>query len=104
MDFKNISDPEQREALNAIKRVAERKLEPVRRNLEKRVQDRAVASVEDIGIGKDTLEKIAGASMAADALNRGEFEGGVNINDDFRLEGKISPRENAIKLLYNKSF
>ena len=104
MDFKNISDPEQREALNAIKRAAERKLEPVRAKLEKKVQDRAIASAEDIGIGRDTLEKIAGAAMAADALNRGEFEGGVNINDNLRLEGKMSPREKAIKLLYNKSF
>jgi hypothetical protein len=104
MDFKNISNPEQREALNAIKRAAERKLEPVRAKLEKKVQDRAIASAEDIGIGRDTLEKIAGAAMAADALNRGEFEGGVNINDNLRLEGKISPREKAIKLLYNKSF
>ena len=104
MDFKNISDPEQREALNAIKKAAERKLEPVRAKLEKKVQDRAIASVEDIGIGRDTLEKIAGAAMAADALNRGEFEGGVNIDDNLRLEGKISPREKAIKLLYNKSF
>jgi|11_taG_2_1085331.scaffolds.fasta_scaffold01624_3 hypothetical protein len=104
MDFKNIKDPEQREAINALRRVAEKKLEPVRRNLEKKVQDRAIASAEDIGIGRDTLEKIAGAAMAADALNRGEIEGGININDDLRLEGKVSPRENAIKLLYNKSF
>lgn len=104
MDFGDIKDPEQREALKAIRKVAERKLEPVRANLEKKVQDRAIASAEDIGIGRDTLEKIAGAAMAADALNRGEFEGGVNINDNLRLEGKISPRERAIKLLYNKSF
>jgi len=104
MDFKNISDPDQREALNAIKRAAERKLEPVRAKLEKKAQDRVIASAEDIGIGRDTLEKIAGAAMAADALNRGEFQGGVDINDNLRLEGKMSPREKAIKLLYNKSF
>lgn len=104
MDFKNIKDAEQREALNAIKRVAERKLEPVRKNLEKKIQDRAIASAKDIGLGRDTLEKIAGAAMAADALNKGEFEGGVDINNDLRLEGRISPREKAIKLLYNKSF
>lgn len=104
MDFKNIKDPEQREAINALKRVAERKLEPVRKNLEKKVQDRSIASAEDIGIGRDTLEKIAGAAMAADAIRRGEVQGSMDINDDLRLEGKISPRENAIKLLYNKSF
>lgn len=104
MDFKNIKDPEQREALNALKRAAEKKLEPVRRNLEEKAKGRAIASAKDIGLGQDTLENIVGAAMAADVIRRGEFEGGMDINDDLRLEGKISPREKAIKLLYNKSF
>ena len=104
MDFKNIKDPEQREALDALRKAAEKRLQPVRKRLEDKAKSRAIASAEDIGIGQDMLKGIAGAAMAADAVRRGEFEGGVDINDDLRLEGKVSPREKAIKLLYNKSF
>lgn len=91
-------------ALEAIKRAASKKLKPQKKQLEKKMRKRGIASLKDLGIGDDALKYAAGAAMAADALNKGEVEGGIDLNDDLELRGKISPREKAIKLLYNKSF
>lgn len=104
MDFNNVNDPEQREALNAIKKAAERKLEPSRKALEKKTKERVIDKLEDNQVDEGILRKIAAAAVAADAINRQQIGGTVNINDNLQLEADISPREKAIKLLYNKSF
>lgn len=70
----------------------------------KKAKGRAIASLKDLGLSDDMLKYAAGTAKVADMVNKKEIEGGIDLTDDLELKGKISPREKAIKLLYNKSF
>lgn len=95
---------DKQKALEAIKRAASKKIKPDLDKTKEKVVKRGVASLKDLGIGDDALKYAAGAAMAADAIKNQSLEGGIDLNDDLKLKGKLSPKEKAIKLLYNKSF
>lgn len=90
------------EAQRALLKVAEKKAKEA--GLDKKIQNRAIASLRDIGVSDDMMKYGAGAAKLADMVNRQEIEGSVDLTDDLKLDGKINPREQALKLLYNKSF
>ena len=95
---------EMEEAEQAIRRLASIKAKPYLDETSKKIQDKANLKLEDLGVGQDMLGYIGGAAGLADALRRQEIEGSMDINDNLKIEGKMSPREKAIKLLYNKRF
>lgn len=95
---------EEKEAREAIRKIASARVKPY---LDKAAKKAALKSSDlayDQGLDEETMKKIAGTVGALDVLNKGEIEGGVDINENTRLEGKISPREEAIRVLYNKRF
>ena len=84
-------------ALDALKEITKKKLNPQT----KKIKGKAVKSLKDLGLSDDMLKYVAGT---LGAIGKGEIGGGVDLNDNIELKGKISPREKAIKLLYNKGF
>lgn len=95
---------EEEEAKQAIRKLASIKAKPYVDKTSEQIQKKAKLKLSDLGVDEDYMKYAAGAAGLADALQKQELEGSVNLTDDLELEGKISPREKAIKLLYNKSF
>lgn len=95
---------EEEEAKQAIRRLASIKAKPYVDKTAEQIQKKAKLKLSDLGVDEDYMKYAAGAAGLADALQKQELEGSVNLTDDLELEGKINPREKAIKLLYNKNF
>ena len=100
----NIKDPEQKEAIESIKRIAEMKLAKERKYLEQKAKEKALLTAKDLGISEDQLMYGAAAAKIADAINNKKLEGSFDINDNLRLQGSISTTERSLKLFYNKRF
>lgn len=90
------------EAKKALIKVAQKKAKDM--GVPEYVKDQAMSTANDIGISDDMLKYGAGAAKLADILKNKEIEGSMDLSDDVKLKGKISPREKALKLLYKKSF
>lgn len=95
---------EEEEAKQAIRRLASIKAKPYLDQTAENVKKKAELKLSDLGVDPEYLKYAAGAAGLADVLNRQEVEGSVDLSEDLKLQGKISPREKAIKLLYNKDF
>lgn len=95
---------QEEEAKKAIRRVASIKTKPYLDEQAAKLQKKAGLELSDLGVDEDYLKYVAGLAKAADSLNKQEIEGSIPLNDDLTLEGKLSPKEKAIKLLYNKGF
>lgn len=90
------------EAEQALLKVAEKKAKEV--GLDKRLEKEATSSLRDMGVTDDMMTYGAAAAKLADVMSNKELEGSMNVTDDIKLQGKINPREQALKLLYNKNF
>jgi hypothetical protein len=97
-------DQDERRALEAVRRVASMKAKPYTDRLGKRTQVRAENKLKDLGLGPEYLGVAGLAAKLAEGAAREELEGEIDLTDDLKLEGRISPREKAIKLLYEKKF
>ena len=97
-------DREKQDALEAIRKVASIKAKPYIDKLKEKAEKKAKLSLSDLGVEPEYLKYAAGDAKLADSLQKQELEAGIDVGEDLRLEGKMSPREKAIKLLYNKGF
>jgi hypothetical protein len=90
-----MSDKER--ALESLKKIAKKKLKPQ----SDKIQKKATKSLKDLGLDNEMMKYALGT---LGAIEKGEIEGGIKLNKNLELKGKVSPREKAIKLLYNKGF
>lgn len=91
---------DEQRAMDAIRKVASIKAKPYI----KKAEENTLKKLSQLGIEPDYLKYAAGTAKALEALKNQEIEGSVDISPNLELEGKMSPREKAIKLLYKKSF
>lgn len=98
------NNEDEKKALEAMRKVASLKLKPYKDRMEEKLKKKAKVSLSDLGIEPEYLKYAAGAAKLADSLQKQELEAGIDVGEGLRLEGKMSPREKAIKLLYNKGF
>lgn len=100
-DYKKQQEEEMKEA---IRKIASIKTKPYLDKTSKKLERKAEVELSDLGFNPDYIKYGAGAAKLIDALNKKEIEGGVDIGPNTKIKGTISPREKAIKLLFNKSF
>jgi hypothetical protein len=90
-------------ALQAIKELAKRKVE----EQAPRVKRKAENSLIELGLTKEDLQQGAEAAAAlklANDLKNKELTLKANITDNISIGATISPRERAIRAMYNRSF
>jgi hypothetical protein len=90
-------------ALQAIKELAKRKVE----EQAPRVKRKAENSLIELGFTKEDLQQGAEAAAAlklANDLKNKELNLKANITDNISVGATISPREKAIRAMYNRSF
>jgi hypothetical protein len=90
-------------ALQAIKELAKRKVE----EQAPRVKRKAENSLIELGLTKEDLQQGAEAAAAlklANDLKNKELNLKANITDNLSVGATISPREKAIRAMYNRSF
>ena len=90
-------------ALQAIKELAKRKVE----EQAPRAKRKAENSLIELGLTKEDLQQGAEAAAAlklANDLKNKELTLKANITDNISIGATISPRERAIRAMYNRSF
>jgi len=95
---------QEEEAKKMLRKIASARVQPYLEKAAKKAALKLSDLAYEQGLDDETMKKIAGTVGALGAIDKGEIEGGLDINENTRLEGKISPREKAIRLLYNKRF
>lgn len=95
---------EEEEAKQAIRRIASARIKPYLDEAAKKAELKLSDLAYDQGLDEGTVKKIIGTAGALGAIGKGEVEGGFDFDENTRIEGKISPREKAIRLLYNQRF
>ena len=98
------NNEDEKKALEAMRKVASLKLKPYKDKMEDQIKKKAKVSLSDLGVDPEYLKYAGGAAKIADSIAKEELEGEVDLTDNLKLKGKISPREKAINLLYKKSF
>ena len=100
----NYKRQEEEEAKEAIRRIASARIQPYLEKASKKAERKLSDLAYDGGLDDETMKKIAGAVGTLGVIGKGELEGGFDFDDNTRIEGKISPREKAIRVLYNRRF
>lgn len=100
----NYKRQEEEEAKQAIRRLASKAIKPYVDKASKKAERKLSDLAYDGGLDDDTMRKIAGAVGTLGVIGKGELEGGFDVDENVRVEGKISPREKAIRLLFNQRF
>jgi predicted PP-loop superfamily ATPase len=100
----NYKRQEEEEAKEAIRKIASARIQPYLEKAAKKAERKLSDLAYDGGLDDETLKKIAGTVGALGAIGKGELEGGFDIDENTRVEGRVSPREQAIRLLYNQRF
>lgn len=95
---------EEKEAKEAIRKLASVKIQPYINKAAKKAERKVKNKLSDLKLDEDKLKITAGTLGTLDAINKGEVEGGFDVDENTRVEGKISPREKAIRLLFNQRF
>jgi hypothetical protein len=95
---------EEREAKEKLMELAKYYAAPKLDEVKENVKDQVERGIASIGMNPDDVATAAAAAKAASDLanKRLSFQG--NITDNISAEVSMSPREKAIRMMYNKSF
>lgn len=95
---------EEKEAQEKLKELAMYYARPQLDQAKTDIKQEASRGISSLGMNPDDVATAVAAAKAASDLSQGKLKLKGNITDNLSGEVSMSPREKAIRLMYNKSF
>ena len=95
---------EEKEAQEKLKELAMYYARPRLDQAKTDIKQEALRGISSLGMNPDDVTTAVAAVKAAQDLSEGKLRLKAGITDNISGEVSMSPREKAIRLMYNKSF